>query len=96
MITAPSLMAGQTDNTLTCNVSGAENLTSTINYQWTRYNGSTSAQVGTNSQTLSLSPLRLSHAGNYSCRIVSTLLNNPVTADNSQSVMIQSKQVFMQ
>ena len=84
-------MVGQTGNTLTCDVTGAGNLNPTITYQWIRcINGSTSIHE-TNSTTLLLSPLRLSHAGDYSCRIISTLLNNPVTADNNQSVMIQSK-----
>ena len=87
-------MVGQTGNTLTCDVSEVENLNSTITYQWTRYNGSISAQVRINSPTLSLSPLQLSHAGNYSCSINSTLLNNLVSADNNQRVLIQSKQWF--
>ena len=93
MVTAnlnTSLIVGQTGNTLTCGVSGAENLNLMIVYQWTRYNGTTSEPVGNNTNTLSLSPLRLSDAGNYSCSITSTLLNNPISATNSQSVMIQS------
>ena len=86
-----SLMVGQPGTALTCVVSGAGNLSTTIAYQWTRNDGSTQTQVGTNSNTLPLSPLRLSDAGNYSCRIISTLLNNPVTANISQSVIIRSK-----
>ena len=88
------LVVGQTNNTLTCGVSGAERLSPTITYQWTRHNGTTQTQVGTNSETLPLSPLRLSDAGNYSCSITSILLNNPVTANNSLSVSIQSKHSY--
>ena len=87
------LMVGQTGFTLTCDVSGADNLNLMIVYQWTRNNGTTSEPVENNSNTLPLSPLRLSHAGNYSCSITSTLLNDPgpMSATNRQSVMIQSK-----
>ena len=87
------LMVGQTGYTLTCDVSGADNLNLMIIYQWTRNNGTISEPVGNNSNTLPLSPLRLSHAGNYSCSVFSTLLNNPgpISATNSQSVMMQSK-----
>ena len=89
------LMVGQTGNTLTCGVSGDEKLNLTITFQWTRYNGSTSTQVGTElMKSLPLSPLRLSDAGNYSCSLISILLNNPVTAENIQSMIIQSRHVF--
>ena len=93
MITAnlnAPLMVGQTGYTLTCNVSGADNLSPTM--IWFYRNGSTQTQVG-NSRTLPLSPLRLSHAGNYSCNVTSTLLNNPrpVSSRDNQSVVIQSK-----
>jgi hypothetical protein len=81
------LMVGQTGYSLTCDVSGADNINSTI--IWTK-NRSTQAQVD-NSTTLPLTPLNLSHAGNYSCSITSTLLNNPVMATNSQRVIIQSE-----
>ena len=88
------LVVGQTGNTLTCDVSGADNLNPTINYQWTRNDGATLTQVG-NSRSLPLSPLRLTNAGDYTCNITvsSTLLNNDIkmSADNSQSVIIQSK-----
>ena len=90
MITAnlnTPLMVGQTGYTLTCDVSGTYRLNPTI--IWIK-NGSTQTQID-NSTTLPLPPLRLSHAGNYSCNITSTLLNNPVTARNSQRVIIQSK-----
>ena len=88
-------MVGQAGNTLTCGVNGGEDLYPTIAYQWTRNDGSTQTQVGTNSNTLSFSPLRLSHAGDYTCRVTlgSTLLNNDITvsAGNAQRLMIQSE-----
>ena len=88
------LMVGQTGYTLTCDVSGAGNLDPMIIYQWTRSDGTTQTQVG-NSRTLNLSPLGLSHAGNYTCNVTvnSVLLNNDITAsaDNLQSVTIQSE-----
>ena len=74
------LMVGQTGNSLTCDVSGADNLNPMITYQWTRNDGSTQTPVGTNSNTLTLSPLRLSDAGDYNCsvNISSNLLNSPI------------------
>ena len=87
------LMVGQTSYrySLTCNVSGGDIHNLPIAYQWTRNQGVTSTQVGTNLLILSLSPLRLSDAGSYSCTVTSILLNDPVIADNSLSVIIQSK-----
>ena len=50
---------------LTCRVAGAENLNSTISYEWTKNTDTTSqTQVGINSNILSFSPLRLSDAAN--------------------------------
>ncbi len=85
------LMVGQTGYTLTCDVSGTDNLNLMITYQWTRNNGThTSEPLGNN--MLLLSPLRLSHAGSYSCSITSNLLSNPEhSATNKQTVIIQSK-----
>ena len=89
-----SLMVEQTGYTLTCDVSGADSLNPTITYQWTKYDGTTQTQVGTNS-TLILSPLGLSDVGDYTCNVTvkSTLLNSNISpsADNLQSVMIQSE-----
>ena len=86
---------GQSGNTLTCDVSGADNLNPTITYQWTRNDGSTQTPVGTNSNTLTLSPLRLSDAGDYNCSVTvsSNFLNNNIitSSNNTQSVMIQSE-----
>ena len=88
------LMVGQTGNTLACVVSGADNLNPTITYQWTRYDDSTLTLVEINSNTLTLSPLRLSNAGDYTCSVTvhSNLLNSPITRSATQGVdMIQSK-----
>ena len=87
------LMVGQTATTLICDISGAEKLNQTITYLWNRNNGITRTAViaVTSLSSLTLSPLTLSHAGSYSCRMISVLLNNPVTANNTQSVIIQSK-----
>ena len=90
MVTAnfnTSLMVGQTGNTLTCDVSGANKLNPMIT--WNK-NGSGWVQVD-NSTIRQLSPLQLSHAGNYSCGISSTLINYPVTAQRNQSVIIRSE-----
>ena len=83
------LMVGETGNTLTCDVSGADALNLMI--IWIR---KCSTQIDiVDSGTLSLSPLRLSDAGDYSCNVTSTLLSSPVAASNSQMVIIQSKPV---
>ena len=60
-------IAGQ-NYTLTCSVTGVENFNPTIAYQWTKNNG-TQMQVGTNSNTILFSPLKLSDAGQYMCRV---------------------------
>ena len=88
-------MVGQTGNTLTCDVSGADSLNPTITYQWTRNNGITQTPVG-NSRVLTLSPVRLSNAGDYNCSVTvnSNFLNSPIlnSVGNLQRVaMIQSK-----
>ena len=89
-----SLMVGQTDNTLICSISRADNLNSTIMYQWTK-NDEIIRTKEDNPRILSLSPLRLSHAGDYICNInvdqYSTLFNVTASAINSQTVMIQGK-----
>ena len=88
------LMVGQTGYTLTCDVSGAERLNPTIAYQWTRNDGSTQTQIGTNSNVLFFSTIRLSDAsaGDYTCSVTvgSNLLNNGITASAARSVIIQS------
>ena len=90
-------MLGQPGYTLTCSVTGAENLSPTITYQWTRDIGTTQTQVETNSNTLSFSPLSLSDAGRYTCDVTvsSPYLNSDIMAasvpGNSPSVTFQSK-----
>ena len=86
-------MVGQTGYTLTCDVSGADNLNPMITYQWTRNDGRTLTQVGTNSNVLSFSSVRLSDAGEYTCTttIASALLNNDITVSAAHRMMIQSE-----
>ena len=89
------LMVGQTGNTLTCDVLGADRLNPTIAYQWIR-NGET-IQDGSSS-ILNLAPLQLSQAGVYTCRttVNSNLLssNIQINADNTQTVTIESEFIF--
>ena len=86
------LMVGQTGNNLTCDVSGADNLSPMITYQWTR-NEETVPDVSSN--TLDLSPLMLSDAGDYTCNVTvrSTLLTSDIqaSASNMQTVTVKSE-----
>ena len=90
-------MLGQSGYSLTCDVTGDENLNPTITYQWTMDNGNSQTQVGTNSNSLSFSPLSLSNAGRYTCSVtVSSLYldGNVVVSSsniNSEVVMLESK-----
>ena len=87
-------MLGQSGYSLTCDVTGDENLSSTRTYQWTRDN-ETMAPVGTNSNSLSFSSLSLSYAGRYTCSVTvsSPYLNSNVMAlsSSSEDVMFESK-----
>ena len=89
------LMVGQTGNTLICVVSGGDMLIPTLTYQWTRNDETTPIPVGSNTKTLTLSPLRFSNAGVYNCSVTvsSNLFINDimVSSDNTQRVTIQSK-----
>ena len=72
---------------LTCNVSGAENLDPTVTHRWIKNNGTqTRYVVGTNSSILSFRSLRLSDAGKYICEVTvnSHLLHNPMNASSEQ------------
>ena len=82
---------GQSGYTLTCGVAGAENLSPSITYQWTKNNG-TQTQVGT-ARVVSFSPLWLSDAGQYTCHatVRSPDLNNDITMMDTQDVIPQSK-----
>ena len=89
---SPTLV--QTGFSLTCDVSGTENLNSpTLTYEWQR-NGS----VLSNQQerTLSLSPLSGSHVGEYVCKVTvnSTLLSSvEMRTSGTHTVSAQSKSV---
>lgn len=91
------LSIGYIGNVLTCEVFGADCLNPTITYQWTKYDGTSDhTQFQTKSNSLSLSPLRLSHAGDYICsvNINSVFLNDTLSvsaANKSVSVIIQSE-----
>ena len=87
-------MLGQNGYSLTCDVNGAENLNSSITYQWTKNNATqTQIQVGADPKVLSFSPLRLSDAGQYTCQatVSSHYLNNDITVMNSQDLAPQSE-----
>ena len=81
--------------TLTCNVIVAGHLCPYITtYQWTKHNSTvTQLQVGTESSTLSFSPLKLSDSGQYTCQaIVHSFQNNyDITMMESQDIRIQSE-----
>ena len=64
---------------LTCSVTGAENINPMITYRWTKNNGTGQSQVGTNSNTLSFDPLRLSDAASYVCEV--TISSTYLTGD---------------
>jgi hypothetical protein len=79
---------------LTCTVSGAENLNPITTYRWIKSSG-TQTQVGTNSNTLFFTPLRLSDAASYICEVTissSYLTGGIITMNaNPQDVRIQSE-----
>ena len=86
---APSL--GQS-YTLTCGVTGADDLNADpIAYKWTKSNG-TQTQVGAD-RVLSFSSLRLSDAGRYTCQatVSSTYLNNDITMMGTQDIRLGSE-----
>ena len=85
---------GQSGYSLTCGVTGAENLSPSVSYQWIKNNGTqTQIHVGMDSQVLSFSPLRLSDVGRYTCQatVSSLYLNNYVTMMDTQDVTLQSE-----
>ena len=77
--------------TLFCNVSGSEIVNFTIHYQWMK-NNTTRVQPGTNSNSLSFSPFRLSDVGQYSCLVTasSSYLDQDVTAIDFLQAISQS------
>ena len=76
---------------LTCGVTGAENLNPSTNYVWTKNNG-TQTQVGAD-RVLSFSPLRLSDAGRYTCQatVSSPYLNSDITMVDTLDIIYTSK-----
>ena len=87
-------MLGQNGYSLTCTVSGAENLNPSTTYQWTKNNDTQiEIKVGAIPQVLSFSPLRLFDAGQYTCQatVSSLYLNSSITVMDSQDVTLQSE-----
>ena len=84
-----TLTLGQSGYSLTCGVTGAENLSPSITYQWTKNNG-TQTQVGAD-RVLSFSPLRLSDVEQYTCQatVSSPYLNNDITTMDTQNITLQ-------
>ena len=80
------------NHTFTCNISGIQNLNSTIVYKWTKNNG-TQSRVGTNSNTLSFFSLRLSDSGEYTCMvtITSAYLNSNISNTTTGDLKIESE-----
>ena len=77
---------------LICNVSRSAKLNPTITYQWINTDGA-QTQVGTDSNILTFSPLRVSNASNYICKVTvsSSYLTGDIAAMDSQDIRIQSK-----
>ena len=86
--TSGALILGQSGYSLTCGVTGAENLNPSISYQWTKNNGTQTQMIGTNSKTPSFSRLLPTHAGLYSCNVtvLSAYVSNVVYTSNSFEV----------
>ena len=84
-------MLGQSYS-LICGVTRAENLDSSIAYQWTKNNG-TQTQVPSGAETLSFSILRFSDAGQYTCQatVSSPHLNDDITMMDTHNVTLQSE-----
>ena len=85
------LTAGETGFSLSCDVSGTDNLNSpSFTYKWRKDGSIIPGQQG---RTLSLSPLTISDVGQYTCNVTvaSTSLSSdvPVTSGNTQLVSIQ-------
>ena len=79
--------------TLNCSVFGYENLANpTISYQWIKNNG-TQTQVWGNSNALIFSSLKLSDAGEYTCKvdIQSSYLSNGISFNETFVVELRIK-----
>ena len=78
---------------LTCIVMGVDKLHPVLSYEWTQ-NGAKLGMIDDKTNILSLSPFRLSGAGNYSCmvNISSQYINKFITIEsNNESLEVQSK-----
>ena len=73
--------------TLTCAVTGAENYTTT--HHWRKDGTSLIDEVG---PTLSFSPLRLSHVGQYTCLVT---INNSITKYSDKDIIPTSKVISL-
>jgi hypothetical protein len=88
------LMVGQTGYTLTCDISGADNLNPTITYKWTRYDGTTHVRT-TSNMILTFPHLQLSNAGDYNCS-ATVSLNSSLLNDDIMMNFIASHRVTIQ
>ena len=91
--TSGTQMLGQSGYSLTCGVTGVENLNPSITYQWTKNNGTQTQDRDEYDTFLTFSPLRLSDAGRYTCQamIISPFLKNYMVIMDTEDVMLQSE-----
>ena len=95
------VVLGQTGFILTCDVSGADNLSPLITYRWTKSNG-TQTVVADHSVLSFSQPLSFCNAGQYVCQVtvMSSLLNNQLYVSNPYNVLTLQGEVrkfnFMQ
>ena len=89
-----NLMLGKSGYSLSCRVSGTDDLDPFLTYQWTKKNGTQiQIQLGPDPNILSFSPLRLSDAGEYSCQVnvSSYYLSNDISVLSSHVISIKSE-----
>ena len=61
-----------------------------VNYQWTKNNGTTQTEIG-NSSILLFSPLKLSDAGQYICRVtIGSQMYEAIEYINIQSMLTKN------
>lgn len=93
-VTIKNLTTGS-NHTLLCEIEDFSDLTPTIIYQWTHFNGiKQQTVVGDNSRTMLFPHLRLSDAGEYTCyvNITSPILSSDIHAQsNTHEVLIECK-----
>ena len=79
--------------TLNCSVIGVENINpnASITYLWIKHNGTAETQVGTNSNTLSFTPFRLSDAGRYTCQLTVSQSFFVINGNDTGDVLFQSE-----